>query len=481
MYHAESAVARVLLVKASGVNFDGSVVPPLGLLYLAAVLRSRGGHDVRILDLRLHRDWRRALRGLLDEFDPHVLGVSAISMEYRNGREVIRVARERRTDQPILVGGPHATALPGRTLRETGADAVVVGEGEEVVIPLVEALSSGSRPSPLDGVLTRDDGERPPTPAPRPDLDALPLPAWDLVDLAPYHRRQSMSAIGPYRYAVISTSRGCPYDCSYCHDVHGKRLRTRSAESVAEELEALCRILGRGFVEVLDDSFNVKRDHARRVLELFARTDGRLRPVFGNGLRADRLDDDLLDLFRRCRCPEISLAIESASPRIQAEFGKNLDLDAARQAVRGAARRGLYSVGFFMLGFPGETRDEMEQTIRFALDEPVAQALFNFVLPLPGTRLAPLAPWREEVHDPWTHESFYQTTTNLSALSDRELQRMYRQAYRSFYTRPDKVAGLLRRHPFKWKLVRRALMVLRLVWPRRHRARLDRDPELQPG
>lgn len=473
-------MARVLLVKASNVNFDGSVVPPLGLLYLAAVLRSRGEHDVRILDLRLFCDWRRALRGLLDEFDPHVVGFSAISMEYRNCREAIRVARERRPDQPVLVGGPHASALPERTLRETAADAVVVGEGEEVVAPLVEALSSGSRPSPLDGVVTRDDCGRTPTPAPRPDLDALPLPAWDLVDLAPYHRRQSMSAVGPYRYAVISTSRGCPFDCAYCHDLHGKRLRTRSVEAVAEELDAIQRLLGRGFVEVLDDSFNVKRDHARRVLELFARTDGRLRPVFGNGLRADRLDDDLLDLFRRCRCPEVSIAIESASPRIQEAFGKNLDLDAARRAVRGAARRGLYSVGFFMLGFPGETREEMQQTIRFALDEPITQALFNFVQPLPGTRLAPLASpvWQKD--DPWTRESFYRSTINLSAVSDRELQRTYRRAYRSFYTRPGKVAGILARHPFKARLVRRALMVVRLAVPRRLPPGSDRDPGLQP-
>lgn len=473
-------MARVLLVKASNVNVDGSVVPPLGLLYLAAVLRSRGGHDVRILDLRLHRDWSSALRGLLDEFDPHVIGFSAISMEYRNCREAIRVARERRPEQPVVIGGPHASALPARTLRETEADAVVVGEGEDVVTPLVDALSSGSRPSPLEGVVTRDDCGRTPAPAPRPDLDGLPLPAWDLVDLEPYHRRQSMSAIGPYRYAVISTSRGCPFDCAYCHDLHGRRLRTRSPESIAEELGVLRRLLGRGFVEVLDDSFNGKRDHARRVLELFARTGGHLRPVFGNGLRADCLDDDTLDLFRDCRCPEVSFAIESASPRIQEAFGKNLDLDAARRAVRGAARRGLYSVGFFMLGFPGETREEMQQTVQFALDEPITQALFHFVQPLPGTRLAPLASsvWAGE--DPWSCESFYRSTINLSAVSDRELQRTYRRAYRSFYSRPGKVAGILARHPFKARLVRRALLVMRLVLPRWPLPRPDPRSGLQP-
>lgn len=472
-------MARLLLVKASNVNLDGSMVPPLGLLYLAAVLRARGGHEVRILDLRLHRDWRPVLRKLLQEFDPHVVGFSAISPEYANCRQAVHLVRSWRADCPVVVGGPHASALPVQVLSDTGADAVVVGEGEEVVTPLVNALADRSPPPALDGVVTRDTSGGPWTFAPRPDLDALPLPAWDLVDLAPYHRRQSMSAIGPYRYAVIATSRGCPYGCAYCHEVHGKRLRVRGPASVAEELKALERLLDRGFVEVLDDSFNIRRDHAKAVLGLFARSDGRLRPVFGNGLRADRLDDETLDLLRRCRCPEVSLAIESASPRIQEAFGKNLDLDEARRTVRGAARRGLYTVGFFMLGFPGETREEMRQTVRFALEEPITQALFNFVLPLPGTRLASLAPSRWREPDAWTHESFYQTKINLSAVSSRELQRTYRRAYGSFYTRPGKLYGIVARHPFKWRLLRRFPMVLRLVLPRIRTRRLLPHPDIQ--
>jgi len=456
-------MARCLLVKASHRNaLEHGMVPPLGLLYLAAVLQERGRHEVRILDLRLRRDWKDALRRCLLEFDPQVVGISAISMEYRNGLEVAREVRAWRSDRGLLVGGPHASALPRETLRETAADAVIIGEAEEVIEPVVQALAQREPVPALPGVVTPEtDG--PLSAAPRPDLDSLPLPAWELIEIEPYFRYPSMTSVGPYRYMVMATSRGCPFHCVFCHEVHGKRVRVRNLDSVADEVSMIERRLGRGMVDILDDLFNLRSRHAQGVLEIFAKTDGRLRPAFGNGLRADHLDKDLLDLLRDCRSPEVSVAIESASPRIQKAIGKNLNLEAARHAIRGIADRGLYSVGFFMLGFPGETREEMEQTIRFSVEEPVTHAQFHRVIPFPGTALASMAPSWAKNAESWEFESFFSSRMNLSAVSDEELQAMIRRAYCSFYLRPRKVIGILKRHPFKGNLVWGAAKVLKTL------------------
>ena len=455
-------MARVLLVKPSHAVGIPDVVPPMGLLYLAAVLRSASTHDVRILDARLASDPAAALRRTLVDFAPDIVGISAITLERRSLVAACSRVRAWNPEVPIMVGGPHATIRPLATLADTGADAVVVGEGEDLIVALVEGLLAKADVSGIAGVLTATTppSDEPPQPVFVRDVDRLPFPAWELVDLAEYQRRPSLSPFGPWRYVAMVTSRGCPFACSFCGNVGGRRYRARSVESVEAELAYLLRTAGPVAVEILDDAVNVSVERAAGILGAFARLGGKLRPSFASGVRADRMDDTLLDLCQASHASHISFAIESGSRRIQEQIGKRVNLDVARQAIAGAARRGIYTNGLFMLGFPGETLAEMAETVGFALDVPLTQATFLKVLPLPGTRLwascvssrPELLPRLERQLDEAT---FFDSNINLSAVPDWQLDLAFSSAYLAFYSRPDQWIKLLRRYPGKRNLLRR--------------------------
>lgn len=465
-------MARVLLIKPSALRgYQPALVPPMGLLYLAAVLRARGGHEIHLLDTRLERDWRGALRRSLEGFRPELVGLSMLTIEATHARLLSQAVRSWSPRVPVMVGGPHATARPDDTLALTGADAVVVGEGEEVVTPLAAALLDGALPD-LPGVVTgaREGGDPggpwPLQPAPAPDLDELPLPAWDLADLERYGRHQSMSSLSPWRYAPIITSRGCPWRCTYCHSIHGRRYRTRGLDSIAAELDLLQRRLGAGVIELLDDNFNASPARGKQILELFCQRGGRLRPAFPNGVRADQVDGEMLDLFVRSEARFISFAIESGDAQIQEASRKRLDLFAARRAIEGAADRGLYTNGFFMLGFPGETWAQMQRTLRFSLSAPLVQALFFRVVPTPGSAL-----WRDHDFAGKAQllgvDDYFLSTVNLSAVPDEVLTALHRAAYLRFYGRPRQLARIVAAVPDRSVLLSRTGALLSVLSGRR--------------
>ena len=461
-------MAKILLLKPAALRtYQSAMVPPMGLMYLAAVLRERGDHRIRLLDTRLSRDWRKDLAVCLRDFQPDVVGVSALTIEVGHARALIQAIRALSPSASVIVGGPHATACPEDSLELFQADAVVVGEGEEVIHPLVSALASREIPT-LPGVLTRaqDSLADKVGCAPMPDLDLLPLPAWDLIDLDVYSRRESMTALSPWRYATLVTSRGCPWRCTYCHNIHGKRLRVRSLDSVAAELDLLKGRLGHGAVEILDDNFNADPERGKQLLELFCQRSAQIQPAFPNGVRSDRIDDEMLDLLVQAKTRFMSFAIESADPQIQASIKKRLDLDAARRAIEGAASRGLYTNGFFMLGFPGETWSQMLRTLRFSWSVPLVQAMFFRVVPLPGSALGE----RYDLHGETNLDGvddYYLSTANLSAVPDAALAALLRAGYLSFYGRPRQIGRILTTIPDRSILPHRAKALVSMLLGRR--------------
>ena len=457
-------MANVLLLKPSAMKaYYAGLVPPMGLLYLTAVLRERGGHTVRLLDTRLSEDWERDLAACLRDFQPDVVGISALTIEVASALELVQFVRALAPSVAVMVGGPHATACPEDSLALFQADAIVVGEGEEIIEPLVSTLAARENPA-LPGVLTSAQGVlggeigR----APVPDLDRLPLPAWDLIDFDAYSRRPSMCALSPWRYATLVTSRGCPWRCTYCHNIHGKRLRVRSLDSVAAELDLLKDRLGFGAIEILDDNFNADPERGKQLLELFCQRSDQIQPTFPNGVRSDRVDEEMLDLLVQAGTRFMSFAIESGDPQIQEAIKKRLDLDVARRAIEGAAARGLYTNGFFMLGFPGETWSQMLRTLRFSWSVPLVQALFFRVLPMPGSALGEQQRLlgNASLDD---GDDYYASTVNLSAVPDAALSVVLRAAYVGFYGRPRQVHKLLRALPDKSMLPRRIRMLAMIL------------------
>lgn len=465
-------MARVLLAKARFTTPDqNSIVPPLGLMYIAGVLR-QAGHEVSIFEAGYEWADTGRFRAAIEHFSPDVIGLSAITMESRVVMEMAAEARRIAPGVPVILGGPHASSYPARCLENPAIDHLVLGEGELTMLELVDALTRGGSTADIPGTATRGhDGAvsfGPPR-ATITDLDGLPFPAWDLIDVDFYARHRSMSTMGYRRYMPLFTSRGCPYRCVYCHEVQGKKFRARSPQNVLTEMELLERRYGIREFEIIDDIFNFDRDRMREILEGIIAMPDHPTIHFPNALRTDRLDAGQIRLLRRAGTQFLCVAVETAEPRLQRLIQKNLRLDVVRENIDIAVREGMFVNGFFMLGFPTETADEARSTVEFAVKSPLHQALFFIVTPFEGTKLYDM--YRDLLIERGGPENledldYFVGRANLSAMTDRELFGIQRQAYRRFYADPARMLRILTRHPRPSHLFSAGMLALMKALPR---------------
>jgi anaerobic magnesium-protoporphyrin IX monomethyl ester cyclase len=396
---------RVLLVKPYKRTRVPVACPPLGLLYLASTLRQMFGEDVeiRLLDLNVERTRYYEAREVLQEFCPHVVGLSALNWE---AEESGRFALMTQTEFPgtiVAIGGPFAHRNTQKICATGVFDWIFDGEADWSFPIACQRWFRGDktmddivgltwRPAPGEPFTNNSDtlrlGQKKPVGV-IDDLDAIPLPAWDLIDFDRYAKvRNVMALLRGKRYAPIFTSRGCPYLCTYCHDIFGKTFRFRSPENVAAEVKLL-KDLGVDELEIVDDIFNMRPPRMKAVCR--AIEPYKMHICFPNGLRFDILDEEGCEALTRAGTYAACVAIETITPRLQELIKKHLRVDRTQQAIRWMADRGVMVRGFFMLGFPTETLDEIHATIDYAVKSDLAQAYFFKVVPQPGTPLYDLA------------------------------------------------------------------------------------------
>jgi len=445
---------RILMVKGSSFNNEvPQVCYPLGLMYMASYLREKHPeHEIEILDLRCHRKPYALLRSKLGEFSPNLVAVSALTCEAESLHTTAELAKKHSHEIVVAVGGPHISACTSDVSQDSNIDVLCVGEGEQTFLELVEALDAGSEISGIPGIATRNENGVQWGP-PRElidDLDTIPFPAWDLVDIDTYAKLGRAGNIRRGRFLPLFTSRGCPFQCYYCHNLFGKSFRKRSSENVVREIKTMVETYGIRDIEVYDDIFNLDLDRAKTVCR--GVMDLNLELSFPNGLRADRLDKELVDLLAEAGTTNLAVAIESASPRLQKLMGKNLDLDKLNQAITWADNAGIVTNGYFMLGFPTETADEIEMTIDFAEKTDLFFASFFIVTPYPGTSL-----WEQTMAEDasskldFRNYNYLSGYFNLSAVPNSELRKLQKKAYSRFYAKK------------RWKILR-SIFRLRLDW-----------------
>jgi radical SAM superfamily enzyme YgiQ (UPF0313 family) len=369
---------------------------PMGLCYLAAAAR-QAGHAVALADLYLLQARQpQELRPHLEQQHPSVVGISAPFTLL--APVVSRLARTVKAWDPhcqVVVGGAHASSLPGAVLGEAAVDGVFLGESEESF----SAYLAGAPREELDGFAWREDGEMRLNPKRRwiKDLDRVPLPARDLLDLPAYWQRSGRAGLG--RWTSLITSRGCPFHCVFCstHTVWGRRWRARGPQDVLAELRELAD-QGIDTISLEDDNFTLDQDRAASILEGVIEQGLKFSWATPNGLRADRLDRRLLELMKAAGFSQVKVAVESGHPRVNREVvQKKLDLAKTRQVLAEAHGMGLPTAAFFVLGFPEESPEEMLTTVEFALElkeQGLGGADFFMATPYPGTDL--LAQAREQ-------------------------------------------------------------------------------------
>jgi len=271
-----------------------------------------------------------------------------------------------------------------------------------------------------------------------------------LIPIRKYKNFVRMSNTGRGDFMALFTSRACPFKCIYCHSLFGKKFRKRSPENVLEEIRQLYHEYGIREFEVIDDIFNCDLKRAKRICDLIIASGMRIRLTFPNGIRGDHMDEEFILKLRRAGTIFMAFAVETATPRLQKMLKKNVRLDKIKRNITLARRAGILCQGFFMLGFPTETREELQATVDFAVDSDLHAAHLFVVNAYEGTKLAEIArDLGKRVHSDFEDTYMSSGFNNLTDLSDKDLDAIRRRGIRRFWLKPSRVWAILRDYPDK--------------------------------
>jgi radical SAM superfamily enzyme YgiQ (UPF0313 family) len=359
---------------------------PLSLLYLAAVARE-AGYDVAIFDA-MFEPGDEAFVAALDREQPQVVGISVLTTVRDAALRLVDLAH--RHGASVVVGGPDPTARPDLYLEyqvdgRHPVDVVVVGEGEETFLELLpRLLDDGTDLSGIDGLAFRDEGEIIVTPARplRQDIDSLPLPARDLLDIEQY-RAAWRDHHGFFSLSLIAT-RGCPYSCTWCQkSVFGCSFRPRSAERVAEEMGQIKARYAPDQIRIVDDVMGIQRKWVRAFRDAVVARDAVI--PFECLSRVDLIDEELVRLLKEAGCFRIHFGAESGSQRVLDAMRKGTTVPQIRRAARLCRELGIETYFYMMVGYPGEEWSDLQRSVELLRDARPDVFSTTIAYPMPGT------------------------------------------------------------------------------------------------
>jgi radical SAM superfamily enzyme YgiQ (UPF0313 family) len=441
--------------------------PPMGLLYIAAAVRRQYGDrfQFEVLDTQMEGMGYPEIRKFLEKNKPDVVGISCMTFLLVDALKTARTMREVDPAIPVIVGGTHPTIFPEEMASQPEIDFVVVGEGEQVFGDLLAALDEGRTPGDIPGVGYKREGRAEVVPRKDfiRDLDALPFPARDLIPSERYY-----NVLGESRVVMTSllTSRGCPFKCIFCTNKDGKVCRMRSPENVVREIEE-CFARGITDFNVIDDTFTINKKRAAAIADLILEKG--LKITMDLRARVDTVDQELLNKLARAGCTRIRFGVESGNPGVLENLRKGITLDQIRTAFKMARKAGIMTFAYFMLGSPGETEEQVWESLRLAKKISPDIVQFLITTPFPASDLYTLGIergvlsgdyWRDFSSNPrgefvpeWWTENF----------SHDELEKLQRKIHLRYYYRPGYMWNQLRRVRSWKELVRKARLGLRLL------------------
>lgn len=408
----------------------GVTGPPAGLAYIASMVRDE--HEVKIVD-SLSEDFTfDDIRKIIKEFDPRVVGITATTSMIPDAYRVAKIAKEVNKDIFTVIGGPHVTFLPDRTMKECKyIDFVVRGEGENTFKELIDAIEKGRGFKDIKGLSYKKNKviNNPPRELIK-NIDEIPIPSYDLLPMKKYK-------VDRTEFGTVMTSRGCPFQCIFCSSSlqFGKIWRAHSPERVIEELSILTGDYGIREIEFLDDTFTLSNKRAIEISKAIRKE--KLDISWSASSRVNTFSREVGREIRKAGCHTLYFGIESGTQKILNFIGKGITLDQSRRAVKDAKNVGLKAFGSFIIGFPDETREEVKKTMKFSRRVGVNYAQFTVATPYPGTRLWYLA-LREKLLTTMNWRNFTTLTPvlKLKYFTQSQISRLLMIAYARFYIRP---------------------------------------------
>jgi len=428
---------------------------PLGLGYLASCLM-KYGYEVSILDAvatgnneMKDGDYfifgmkKEDIKGEIKKFNPDVVGITSMyTLHAKAAHDTARFVKEVK-DVPVIVGGSHASVFFSELLHDKNIDIVVIGEGEETFLDLVRHLEKGKSIKNVDGTAIKYKGkikinkER----LLIKNLDDIPFPARELMPMELYMNdwyRQRM-AMRPPR-ANIVTSRGCTGRCPFCsiHSIWHHTWRGRSAENVVDEIEILVKKYGAKEIAFQDDNVSLDKNRMGRICDLIIKRKLNIRWCTPNGIAIWTLDEKLIDKMKKSGCYKLTFGIETACLEIQKFINKtHINLERAKEIIKYCNKKGIWTHSTFIIGFPYETREQIQQSIDYAMSTDLDMATFYMATPYPGTIMWDI--YKKEGLLPPEEKILEWTTTpdtdplNTKYLDGKEIQELRNKAHARFY------------------------------------------------
>ncbi|MCK4647417.1 cobalamin-dependent protein [Candidatus Pacearchaeota archaeon] len=408
------------------------IFPPLGLAYIAAVLK-QNDISVKILEANAFDLDHNQIREEIRKYYPDIVGLTATTSMIEETHELAQLCDKK---IKVVIGGIHASSLPEETLEKFPRfDYLVKGEGEFTFLELVKKKKINH----IKGLYYRKSKKIIQN-KPRElnnNLDNLPFPARELLPMDKYFSAGAKQQPSDY----ILSSRGCPYNCLFCADhlVHGKRFRFRSPENIQKEVEELSKKGVKDF-DFVDDNFTLIPERVNKFCDLMIKSglNKEMSWRCGNGIRVDIVNLELLKKMKKAGCYMVSLGIESGNEQILKNIRKSINLNQVRKTVDCCKKAGIETRGLFMFGNLGEDERTMEETINFAKSLDIDTATFHITIPFPNTEYWKIIKEEGEIY-PKSYRDYIAYGNVIfkhGKLNAEMLVKMQKRAYREFYFRP---------------------------------------------
>ncbi len=405
-----------------------SIQPPLGILYIASYLRQHGV-NVKVVDLNISRNWEKDLASIVNEYKPTTVGLSS---NFSNRNMTIKLAsaiKELDKDVVTLVGGPHPTIEPAE-YDQASIDYIIQYEAEKVILDFLTAKNGPmeefrQNETKISKIINKYD--------PVWELDTLPFPAYDMISVDKYY-------INSYKkrpLVSMVTSRGCPSHCIFCSQkVTGRKWRSRSPENIVAEMEWLEKEIGVKEISIEDDNFTYDIDRVYQICELKRKKGIKLDWQLANGITVNKMTKELLQAMKEAGCWKIAIAPEVGDAESLKKIKKAAKIDQFRHAAKWCKELDIVFYGFFLIGLPFQTEEDMKKTVEFAFElDPLMMDLSKLV-PFKGTEVY-------EKNPALSGRIQESMTTYYDKQSDDFLERIYRNAYYRFYSRPLKIMEII--------------------------------------